>query len=180
MKLSAAAFTAKGERLAEKIAEWMRRDNWDCTVTRVGRTGNCTLAQFTQTAFESSDALVYVGAVGIAVRAIAPHLKSKASDPAVLSVDELGRFVIPLAGGHIGGGNRLAGRVAGDRHQRRVCGGQLGGFAEACGGESACYQAGVVCAPCGAECFAVQRVPCFGRTSRRGALCKKRGGGCGR
>ena len=112
MKLSAAAFTEQGERLAEKIAEWMRRDGWECTVTRVGRTGNCTLAQFTQTAFESSDALLYVGAVGIAVRAIAPHLKSKASDPAVLSVDELGRFVIPLAGGHIGGGNRLAERIA--------------------------------------------------------------------
>lgn len=112
MKLSAAAFTEQGERLAEKIAEQMRRDNWDCTVTRVGRTGNCTLAQFTQTAFESSDALLFVGAVGIAVRAVAPHLNSKASDPAVLSVDELGRFVIPLAGGHIGGGNRLAERIA--------------------------------------------------------------------
>ncbi|NCB64073.1 MAG: cobalamin biosynthesis protein CbiG, partial [Clostridia bacterium] len=44
----------------------------------------------------SGDALVFVGAAGIAVRAIAPHIKDKFTDPAVVSVDELGQFAVPL------------------------------------------------------------------------------------
>ncbi len=62
--------------------------------------------------FRSMDALVFVGAAGIAVREIAPHVRSKKTDPAVLSLDEGGRFVIPLLSGHIGGANALALRVA--------------------------------------------------------------------
>ncbi len=71
-----------------------------------------SLRQWTEEAFAQYDALVYVGATGIAVRSIAPFLKSKTSDPAVLCVDELGGFVIPLVSGHIGGANALAARLA--------------------------------------------------------------------
>jgi cobalt-precorrin 5A hydrolase/precorrin-3B C17-methyltransferase len=58
------------------------------------------------------DGLVLVCAAGIAVRAIAPLLAAKSSDPAVVCVDDGGRWAIALAGGHEGGGNALAREVA--------------------------------------------------------------------
>ena len=62
--------------------------------------------------FSGNDALIFIGACGIAVRDIAPHLKSKTVDPAVIVMDDQGRFVIPILSGHIGGANALAKRLA--------------------------------------------------------------------
>ena len=62
--------------------------------------------------FRSCDALIFVSSCGIAVRQIAPFVKDKKTDPAVIVVDELGKFTIPLLSGHIGGANELAQRIA--------------------------------------------------------------------
>lgn len=51
---------------------------------------------------------VFVGAVGIAVRAIAPHLRGKGVDPAVAVLDQGARFAVSLVSGHVGGANALA------------------------------------------------------------------------
>lgn len=56
--------------------------------------------------------MIFIGASGIAVRSIASYVVSKKSDPAVLVVDECGKFVISLLSGHLGGANELALKTA--------------------------------------------------------------------
>lgn len=58
------------------------------------------------------DAFVFIGAMGICVRTIAPLLEDKHSDPAVVCVDTTGQHVIPVVSGHIGGANELATRLS--------------------------------------------------------------------
>jgi cobalt-precorrin 5A hydrolase len=62
--------------------------------------------------FNKFHAHIFIMATGIVVRTIAPCLKSKLSDPAVVVVDDHGRFAISLLSGHLGGANELAGQVA--------------------------------------------------------------------
>ena len=85
---------------------------WDVSVSRGFGEGKVDLRAWTAFAWEASDALLFVGAAGIAVRAIAPHVASKANDPAVVAIDEAGRFAVPLLSGHLGGANELAQTVA--------------------------------------------------------------------
>lgn len=62
--------------------------------------------------WEKKDALVFIMAAGIVVRTIAPYVKSKTTDPAVLVLDQEGRFVISLLSGHLGGANALSKKLA--------------------------------------------------------------------
>ena len=99
------AFTERGRALAERLRAAL---GGEVSCTRCG----ASLDGWTAERFSRARALVYVGAAGIAVRAIAPHLRSKATDPAVVCVDERGRYAIPLASGHLGGANALAREIA--------------------------------------------------------------------
>ena len=65
-----------------------------------------------ESGFSGADAHFFIMATGIVVRMIAPLLVSKAKDPAVVVMDETGRFAISLVSGHIGGANELAADVA--------------------------------------------------------------------
>lgn len=66
-----------------------------------------TLKELTAEVFSRYDGLVYVMAVGIVVRMIAPHITTKDHDPAIVVIDEKTQFTISLLSGHLGGGNDL-------------------------------------------------------------------------
>ncbi|MBI5235834.1 MAG: hypothetical protein HY886_06255, partial [Deltaproteobacteria bacterium] len=65
-----------------------------------------------QAAFKKSEAMLFISATGIAVRSIAPFLRGKHLDPAIVVMDERARFSISLVGGHLGGANALAKEIA--------------------------------------------------------------------
>lgn len=110
MKVSIIAFTDNGMEIAYKLSNSLSEAN-DVDFTRCGKGA---LSTWTEEHFSTNDALIFIGAIGIALRAIAPYIKTKTKDPAVVVVDELGQFSIPILSGHIGGANELALQIAED------------------------------------------------------------------
>lgn len=111
MNLSIISFSAKGDKLNSRLCDFFinKGDNVNSTL-RTSR--KLSLGKWTETAFSNSDGIIFIGAVGIAVRAISPFLKGKDKDPAVVVCDELGQYAIPVLSGHIGGANKLADNIS--------------------------------------------------------------------
>ena len=116
MKLAIISFTENGIKLSQTVAKRLsgrkvtiytkcsRYTAEDLKVQRVKE----SLQVWTAQRMAEGDALLFIGACGIAVRAIAPNLTDKLHDVPVLVMDEEGRYVIPILSGHVGGANELA------------------------------------------------------------------------
>ncbi len=116
MRTVAVAYSSGGCRILLKLKE-MFGDDIDIFCKTSSESygieqieGNMT--RWTGEMFGRYDAMISVGALGIAVRHIAPFVKNKCTDPAVIVIDDAGRFVIPILSGHIGGANELAAKIA--------------------------------------------------------------------
>lgn len=125
MKLAVFAYSRQGCGTARQVmAAYPDADCSAFTMARFEEAGFEDILkpskEFFAPLFAWADAMIFVGACGIAVREIAPHVRDKRTDPAVLSVDELGQYVIPLLSGHIGGANDLAKELAEQIHATPV------------------------------------------------------------
>ncbi|GLC32478.1 cobalt-precorrin 5A hydrolase [Clostridium omnivorum] len=107
MNIGVISVTKQGDKIADKVIDFMA-----ATLYSKSTISNFNLMNITKELMEKCDAIIFIASTGIAVRAVAPYLKNKAVDPAVLVVDCSGNFVISLLSGHLGGANELALRVA--------------------------------------------------------------------
>ncbi len=118
MRKIAVCFTDNGKQLIEKIntkssergispvEAYVCSDNVDADGGFKKVLGSLT--EWTGRMFVPGNALIFVGAAGIAVRAISGFVKDKLCDCPVIVIDDNGRFVIPILSGHAGGANKLA------------------------------------------------------------------------
>lgn len=118
MKIQIITFTEKGHELGMTIKDALVSHDTEVIFKGKKKTGTgedvckVSLANICRTAFEQAVPLVFIGAAGIAVRSVAPYVKDKLKDPPVVVIDELGRYVIPILSGHVGGANALAEEIA--------------------------------------------------------------------
>ena len=105
MKIACLYFTSSGETIAKRIVKSSdyevhiySKENYKSNLNDI---------------FEHYNGIVFISSTGIAVRISAPFIKNKQIDPAIVVVDDLGRYSISLLSGHIGGANELAKNIAG-------------------------------------------------------------------
>lgn len=117
MKIAIFAYSRQGCRTARKIMPYFPEAEIKAyTMERFIEKGFSPICRPTKPfygeLFNWADALIFIASCGIAVREIAAHVRDKQTDPAVICIDELGSFVIPLLSGHIGGANKMALQIA--------------------------------------------------------------------
>lgn len=116
MKIALISFSQNGAELSERIAEFFQEENEKVTIAVkcAEREDSIkeSVKEWTKKQFQMQDAILFIGAAGIAVRSIAPMVESKCKDPAVLVIDEKGKYCIPILSGHIGGANALARKIS--------------------------------------------------------------------
>ena len=123
MKLSVISFTENGKQLSESIVKLLERELEIRLYTKceAGIKDDIysdilflkkSVGDWAKERMQEQNALLFIGACGIAVRAVAPFLTDKLHDVPVLVMDEKGKYVIPILSGHMGGANDLANHIA--------------------------------------------------------------------
>jgi len=106
------AFSQKGNELAKTIKSEINEVEIFSSYETEGINKIASASSFLKEEFNNYQSFIFVGALGICVRAIAPLLKDKKSDPAVICIDAMGQFVQSVVSGHVGGANELCKHIA--------------------------------------------------------------------
>ena len=116
-KVSVLAITKNGINIGEKLKELF--PNWDIFVPSKLSNENKSITWYSEPTsdkiielFKNSNALICLFSLGAVIRLIAPYLKDKKTDPAVIVIDDKTNFVISVLSGHIGGANELTQEIS--------------------------------------------------------------------
>ena len=118
MKVVILSFTQAGTRLGERIGSQFRNEGIMCQNYAPAGYAFADILPFPDNPKEliregwGETSFLFIGAVGIAVRYIAPYVKDKFTDSAVVVMDEKAGYVIPLLSGHLGGAVELSNQLA--------------------------------------------------------------------
>jgi cobalt-precorrin 5A hydrolase len=119
MRTAVIAITRNGSLLGRRLRDGLAEAELHVSRRYAGQAGPVgqtfdpgDLKEVVITLWQGMDAFIFIMATGIVVRMIAPLLKSKETDPAVVVMDDAGTFAISLLSGHLGGANELAERCA--------------------------------------------------------------------
>ncbi len=121
MKIDIISFTQKGAELSKRIKGSLPSSKYECRLFCASKNADMpegitgvseSVYDFCTKRFASKTAVVFIGAMGIAVRAISPSVKNKLEDIPVLVIDENASYVIPVLSGHVGGANEMAKEIA--------------------------------------------------------------------
>ena len=115
--VSVLAITKNGINIGEKLKELF--PNWDIFVPSKLSNENKSIIWYSEPTsdkiielFKNSNALICLFSLGAVIRLIAPYLKNKKTDPAVIVIDDKTNFVISVLSGHIGGANELTQEIS--------------------------------------------------------------------
>lgn len=113
MKLVIMSFTSSGEEISNRIKTKFEESLKNYDVLEINKkTFKDRLSNHMKDIFNNYDALIFIASTGIAVRLISPFIESKTVDPAVIVIDDLGKYTISLLSGHIGGANELTLKIS--------------------------------------------------------------------
>ena len=108
MKTAIISVSDKGQKLASALKDKMDSDS---TIIKCDLYHK-NVKKYFPFLFYEYDAIIAIMASGILIRSIAPLVESKVTDPAVVNIDDNGKFVISTLSGHLGGANDLANKIA--------------------------------------------------------------------
>lgn len=115
MRIAVITLSREGVRIARRLEQGLEGAEIHAHAAIADESGMApfrSIRELTDRLFPACDGLIFIAPCGVAVRSIAPFLRHKTTDPAVVVVDAGGRYAISLLSGHEGGANDLAFRTA--------------------------------------------------------------------
>ena len=109
MKIAIYSVTNQGDKLSQKLFKLL---DYEVEVFSSEEIKNLSLSRILERSFFNFDAHIFIMALGIVIRSIAKFIRSKYTDPAVIVLDEIGKNVISVLSGHLGGANKLTYEIA--------------------------------------------------------------------